>query len=295
MKKIGILGGLAWPSTVEYYAGICHLAEARHIAMGRVGPVQIPEIAIESLNITRAMSLLGSEHDEASWSAFDAYHRAGLQRLERSGAEFAVIACNTAHHRFAQITRGVAMPVLSILEVAASACAQQGLTRVLILGTAQVMTSPVFPAAFLLHGIEAKAPQGKRPLRAIAATINMLQEGRIDDAPARIRAVVRRTAVGRLKGSTAVYLGCTELPLAFPAFKHVGIFEADGIRYVNSTALHVQHAFDYATAGSIAVEAPAPRAPIHMMPMAAHANSASVEAVVHHGTADPLLHGTQHS
>lgn len=295
MKKIGILGGLAWPSTVEYYAGICHLAEARHIAMGRVGPVQIPEIAIESLNITRAMSLLGSEHDEASWSAFDAYHRAGLQRLERSGAEFAVIACNTAHHRFAQITRGVAMPVLSILEVAASACAQQGLTRVLILGTAQVMTSPVFPAAFLLHGIEARAPQGKRPLRAIEATINILQEGRIDDAGARIRAVVKRTALGHLHGDTAVYLGCTELPLAFPAFKHVGIFEADGIRYVNSTALHVQSAFAYAAASAFGQESAPRRASVHTIPKGVRANSASVEAFARHGAVERLLHSAQHN
>ncbi|MGH8147768.1 MAG: aspartate/glutamate racemase family protein [Rhodanobacteraceae bacterium] len=293
MKKIGILGGVAWPSTLEYYAGICHLAEARHIAMGRAGIVEMPEMAIESLDMARATSLLGGDHDEASWTAFDGYHRAGLQRLERSGAEFAVIACNTAHHRFAQITRGVAMPVLSILDIAASACAHLGLTRLLILGTAQVMTSHVFPAAFLLHGIEAKAPQGKRSLRAIAAAINILQEGRIDDAPARIRAVVRRTAMGHLHGSSAVYLGCTELPLAFPAFKHVGIFEADGIRYVNSTALHVQYAFDYATAGSIGAEPPRPYPPPYRIPTATYASSIGVDAIVRNGTADSLLHGAE--
>ena len=52
----------------------------------------LPEIAIESLNVATAVSLLGDDSDEASWSAFDSYHRAALRRLERSGAEFAVIA-----------------------------------------------------------------------------------------------------------------------------------------------------------------------------------------------------------
>ncbi|MGH8110844.1 MAG: aspartate/glutamate racemase family protein [Rhodanobacteraceae bacterium] len=255
MKKIGILGGLAWPSTVEYYAGFCRLAEAHHTATGHPGPAHMPELAIESLDVARAASLIGDDRDDASWSQFDAYHRAGLQRLERSGAEFAVIACNTAHHRFAQIVRGVAMPVLSIIDTAAGACVRHGVDRLLILGTEQVMASPVFRAAFLVHGIRASAPQGKRPLRAITSAIRTLQEGHLDDATECIRHIVAGTIFGRAKGSMAVYLGCTELPLAFPAMKHVGVFECDGIRYINSTALHVQAAFEHGLAGFPAVAA----------------------------------------
>ena len=62
----------------------------------------------------------------------------------------------------------------------------------------------------------------------------------------------RQHGANRLKGLSAVYLGCTELPLAFPAYKHVGVFDVDGVRYVNSTALHIQAAFEYAIAGSLA-------------------------------------------
>jgi aspartate/glutamate racemase len=47
-------------------------------------------------------------------------------------------------------------------------------------------------------------------------------------------------------GSTAAYLGCTELPLAFGANRTDEVFERDGVRYINSTALHVRAAFDCA-------------------------------------------------
>lgn len=249
MKKIGILGGLAWPSTVEYYAGLCRLAEAHRTTRGRSGTFEMPEIAIESLDITTAVTLIGDDGDEASWAAFDTYHRAGLQRLERSSAAFAVIACNTAHHRFAQITRGIGIPVLNIVEIAAMACTRMRLHRLLILGTAAVMQSAVFRATLDQYGVKATAPHDENDRRTIIATIAALQRGRIAGEAERIHAVAARNRPQQTEGM-AVYLGCTELPSAFPAHRQQVMFEAGGIRYVNSAALHIRAAFEYAIEGS---------------------------------------------
>lgn len=257
MKKIGILGGIAWPSTVEYYAGLCRLAEQHHAESGKPGPAQTPEIAIESLDLATATALLGRHDDAASWRAFDDYHRSALQRLERGGAEFGVIACNTAHHRFAEITCGVDMPVLNILDVAAAVCERLGATRVLILGTMTVMSSVVFRDAFLRRGIDARGPRRQGDRRTIVATIERLARGCDRDALRRIHEVAADPGTGP-SGSTAVYLGCTELPLAFTSNKADGVFESDGVRYINSTALHVRAAFEYATAADARV-APVPR------------------------------------
>lgn len=246
MKKIGILGGIGWPSTAEYYAGLCRLAELHHSGTGNPGPAKTPEMAIEALDLAKAAALLGSDDDEASWSAFDSYHRAGLQRLERSSAELAVIACNTAHHRFDQITRGIAIPVLSILDVATDACIELGVKEVLILGTLTVMTSKVIREAFRLRGIDSRGPDDERHRRAVLATIDALERGRIDGAAGRIHEVVVEANAGRERDATAVCLGCTELPLAFPANKRDGVFECNGIRYVNTAALHVRAAFERA-------------------------------------------------
>lgn len=243
MKKIGILGGLAWPSTAAYYTGICRLAEAHHAPSGRTDTADMPEIAIESLDIGKAIALFGNDDDDASWGAFDAYHRAGLQRLERSGAEFAVIACNTAHHRFAQITRGIAMPVLSIIEIAAAACAQRNAGRVLMLGTTQMMRSRVLREVFSRHGTTAAAPRSRAARQIVIDIIEALKTGHIEGAAERIRAVA---GTGRPGAPTFVYLGCTELPLAFPEYQNEGVFEIGDTHFINSTALHVRAAFDYA-------------------------------------------------
>lgn len=243
MKKIGILGGIGWPSTIEYYAGLCTLVESgaqpgHHATM--------PEIAIESLDLSKAESLVGRGDDEDSWLAFDAYHRAALQRLERGGADFAVIACNTAHHRLAQIERGLAIPILGIVDAAADACAEYGLHDVLMLGTRTVMASAVFRDAFRRRGIHAYAPAEQRHQQSVLAAIDALSRGRDDGASERIRSVIRESHLQAASG--AVYLGCTELPLAFPAHKRQGVFEIDGIRCINSTALHIRAAFEFAIA-----------------------------------------------
>ena len=240
VKKIGILGGIGWPSTIEYYAGLCTLAESRNREQGRCA--EMPEIVIESLDLSKAERLVGSDDDEESWLAFDAYHRSALQRLERGGADFAIIACNTAHHRLRQVERGLGIPVLGIVDAAADACAAHGVEDVLILGTRTVMTSAVFRDVFRRRGIRARAPQEECHQRNVLAAIDALSRGRDGGASENLERVIRE-AVGE---STAVYLGCTELPLAFPAHKHEGLFEFDGVRCINSTALHIRAAFEFA-------------------------------------------------
>jgi aspartate racemase len=242
-KKIGILGGIGWPSTVEYYAGLCRLAESRNRVQDRA---QMPEMAIESLDLAKMEALVGSDADEDSWLAFDAYHRAALQRLERGGADFVVIACNTAHHRLTQIERGLAIPVLGIVDVAADACVGRGIRGVLILGTRTVMASSVFREAFRQRGIDARAPAEERHWRMVLASIDALSRGLDDGASGRIRQVIVESALHQADPSYAVYLGCTELPLAFPEHKHESMFEIDGIHCVNSTALHIRAAFEFA-------------------------------------------------
>jgi aspartate racemase len=246
VNKIGILGGIAWPSTVEYYAGLCRLAERRHADMGLPGPARMPEMAIEALDLARATALLGHDGDETSWLAFDEYHRAGLRRLERAGAAFAVIACNTAHHRLDRITRDMDMPVISIIDVAAEACLRLGVDRLLILGTRTVMTSNPFRNAFRQRGIDACGPPHPHQVRSILSTIEALEHCCTRGAADRIREVVAGMPENGKPGSTAAYLGCTELPLAFGANRTDEVFERDGVRYINSTALHVRAAFDCA-------------------------------------------------
>lgn len=168
MKKIGIVGGTAWVSTVEYYAAIC--------AIGEDAGVQ-PEFSIESIDNARAQAYIGSFNDEPSWERFDAYYRAALENVERAGAQVALLAANTPHHRFAAITAGIGIPVVSIIDAVARTCASLGQNRLLLLGTALTMSSSVMRARYGEHGIDVVTPPASEH-PAIVALIERLQRGR---------------------------------------------------------------------------------------------------------------------
>ena len=248
MKRIGIVGGVGWQSTVEYYAGLCRLSEQRGAAeKDRRGPLT-PEICIESLDLHTAFALLGRDEDEQSWCGFDEYHRAALRRLQASNVEVAVIASNTPHHRFASITSGIAIPVLSILDATAQEAVRMGVSRVLVLGTALTMQSRMYPDAFLPYGIEAASPANVETRAAVVEIIKELHLRRIAGAGKRIHALANDAFGGRFPDATAVCLACTELPLAFPSASAEASFEQEGIRYLNTTAAHIRALFDFANA-----------------------------------------------
>jgi len=234
MKKIGIVGGVAWRSTLDYYSEICRRCE-------ECPTPSAPEISIESLDHTKAVSYLGIDGDEKSWLQFDEYHRAALQRLEASGAGLALIASNSPHHRLEAIVRGVRIPVISIFEAVAKESGRMGATDVLILGTALTMSSQVFQKEFAKRGIKASGPDDPN-LRSMTIQLTEdLQQGKLNGAADRLR------NIAKLSSRNVVCLACTELPLAFPQQKSLPTFEQDNILYINSTIVHVNAALSFAT------------------------------------------------
>jgi aspartate racemase len=228
VKKIGIVGGVAWQSTVHYYSELCCRSERRCVAPNVPGAPSTPEISIESLDLALAISYLGSD-DEQSWSQFDWYHRAALLRLEASGVDFALIACNSAHHRFDAIVRGVRIPVISIVEATAKQSARIGARQVLLLGTALTMRSLQFREAFAKYGVEATGPADEAVRAMTTELVADLQRGRLAGASDRLVQIARRSFDSQLARRPVVCLACTELPLAFDAMKTLPIFECDNI------------------------------------------------------------------
>lgn len=242
MKKIGLVGGLGWRSAVEYYAGICELAEARQKKSG-AGAAGLPEISIESLDLATAVGLLGSDDNEASWERFDAYHRQALLRLAAAGADFALIASNTPHHRLAAIARGIAIPVLDLFQLSAQAAAQAAVTEVVVLGTPATMSSERFRAEFARRNIRVIVPLPEIKAQ-IASLIARLQCGADAEAGDELDRVARRCLRSCRSAAPAVCLACTELPLAFPESKLEGCFVRNGIRYIGTPAVHIRAAVE---------------------------------------------------
>lgn len=244
-QKIGILGGTGWPSTALYYAELCRRSEARALATDASIVPSTPEMCIESLDLRHAVSLIGTDGDEASWEHFDAYHRLALIRLEASGARIALMASNTPHHRFASIVEGVGISVINMFEAVAAHCASAGHDQVLIIGTALTMRSPALREAFHGYGIDAQAPDDPREREAVLDVIAQLQRGHADGAAQRVSSTVQSAWARQFSGQPVVCLACTELPLAFVAFQGYSTFDRDGVHYVNTPIIHIETALEY--------------------------------------------------
>jgi aspartate racemase len=246
MKKIGIVGGVAWLSTVDYYSEICRRSERWHLARNPRAVSSTPEMSIESLDLNKAISYFGNDDDEESWSQFDDYHRGALRRLEASGADFALMASNTAHHRYVSIVHGIGIPVISIVDAVAKESARIGASEVLILGTALTMKSPTFRDGFAKYGVAATGPHDEATRALTVRLITELQLGQLDGATIQLGRIVRRAFDWPFGAQPVVCLACTELPLAFPEEKMLQTFEYDGVLYINSAAVHINAAFDFA-------------------------------------------------
>lgn len=240
IKKIGIIGGVAWPSTIDYYRLICQGANAHFRAQGHGSPRPTPWIAIESVNQAETRRLRGNP-DGTGWERFDAVFRDAFLRLQAAGCDFGIIASNTPHARLHAIREGLDLPVIDMIEANARATAELGVSQALVLGTSVTMRGTRYAEALRTCGVEPNPPLPEAEIEAMQALIdNEFYEGGTPAGTTRLLDVCRRHV--RDPGQTAILLACTELPLAFPDHCDDAVFESADLRFVNTTAVHAKAA-----------------------------------------------------
>ena len=148
VRTLGIVGGIAPASTVDYYRSI--IAAWRE----QRGDDSYPSIVINSINLSRLVELVtGNRLGElAEWLV------AEVERLARAGADMGMLASNTPHIVFDEVARASPIPLLSIVEAAAEAAEGMGLRTVGLLGTRYTMQGRFYPDAFAGRGIKVVAP-----------------------------------------------------------------------------------------------------------------------------------------
>ncbi|MEM6387894.1 MAG: aspartate/glutamate racemase family protein [Pseudomonadota bacterium] len=239
MKKIGIIGGAAWPSTLEYYRLLCEGAVERHEAAGRSGLAPTPPMIIESLVMAETRALRGRVGDEASWRAYDDVIRDALTRLDNAGCDFAIIANNTMHSRLNSFRRGLNIEILSILDVMADAVVESGATRAVVLGTPVTMRSDDYGKVLDERQIAIYRGFSEGEIDRMQQVIDAEFHGQTATETGRRFLLKLCEAHVAEPDKTPVILACTELPLAFPEFSGVPEFQSDGFKFVNTTAVHV--------------------------------------------------------
>ena len=216
---IGLIGGMSWESSAEYYRII------NQAVRNRLGGLRSARCLMWSFDFGEIEALQhAGRWDDATALMIDA-----AQRLERGGADFFLICTNTMHRMADQVQSAVRIPLLHIADPTAERIKVQGIKRVGLLGTAFTMEQDFYKGR-LQHrfGLDVLVPEADD--RAIVHQIiyDELVQGRVESASRNAYgAVIARLIEG---GAEAVILGCTEIMLLVkPEDSPVPLFDTTGI------------------------------------------------------------------
>ncbi|MEX2550693.1 MAG: amino acid racemase [Nitriliruptoraceae bacterium] len=201
MRTLGLLGGMAWPSTLDAYRWI-------NQEIGRrLGGVHSARLLLWSADFAEIERLQA----RGEWEAAGALLADAGQRLERAGAEGLVLCTNTMHKVAPTIEAATTIPLLHIADATADAVVADGVSRVLLLGTRFTMEEPFLLDRLRGRGLDVLVPDAADRKTVHDVIYTELVHGHIEDASREVyRAVVQRALA---RGATGVIAGCTEIEL----------------------------------------------------------------------------------
>jgi aspartate racemase len=229
MRRIGLIGGLAWPST-EIYHRLINEDVGR-----RLGGSHSAALVIWSEDFEHISALQRA----GDWEQAGKELAAGAQALERAGAELVAITANTMHLVADQVREAVGIPLIHLMEVAADAAAGAGLRTLGLVGTRYTMTSRLYQDACEPRGVSVVVPDADDQTAVHDLIYDELTLGRVPAAGKYTMLEVSDRLIAA--GADGVVLGCSELGLVLaPGALPVPVLDA--------TALHARAIVDAALA-----------------------------------------------
>jgi aspartate racemase len=222
---IGMLGGMSWESTAEYYR------LANELVRERLGGLHSARLMLASVDFADIEPLqVGGDWDEAGQILADA-----AKGLEVGGADLLVICSNTMHRVAGRVEDAVRIKLLHLADVTAQAVIRAGLRSVGLLGTAFTMEQAFYRDRLAGHGLTVLVPPPADRAEVHRFIYDELCLGEIREESRQIyRDVILRLCEAGAKG---IVLGCTEIELLISApDSPVPVFP--------STRLHVEAAVD---------------------------------------------------
>lgn len=218
-QVIGLIGGMSWKSSAEYYRLINEGVRAQ------LGGLHSARCLMWSFDFADIEVLQRTDRwDEAAALMVDA-----AQRLERAGADFLVIATNTMHIAAPQVQAATRLDLLHIADPTAARIKAAGLRRVGLLGTAFTMEQDFYKGRLAgRHGLEVLVPESSDRATVHRIIYEELVQGRILDASRQAyRQVIDRLVA---RGAEAIILGCTEIMLLVsPEDSPVPLYDTTGL------------------------------------------------------------------
>jgi aspartate racemase len=198
MKKIGLVGGISWVSTIDYY---------RYINTGineRLGGLNFAECILYSLNFNDIQS--------RGWNnSYDLLFDA-CKKLEQTGADAILLCANTAHQFIEKLEEKIEVPIIDIVAATATTIEKYGFKTVGLLGTKFTMEMDFFKSGLKKKGIKTLIPELQDTRNYIQQTVKEeLGKGIIKQETKKGYISISNELIAN--GAEAIILGCTEIPM----------------------------------------------------------------------------------
>jgi aspartate racemase len=230
VKRIGLLGGMSWESTLEYYRLINQLVAEQ------LGGLHSADCLLRSVDFADIEVL----QREDRWAEAGETLAREAQELERAGAELLVLCTNTMHKVAAEIELAITIPFVHIADTTAAAVHGDGLQRVGLLATAYTMEQDFYVGRLRdQHGLQVITPNPDDRKIVHDVIYDELCRGIVSDLS---REKYRRIMASLAEqGADGILLGCTEIDLLVGA-------EDSPVPVYDTTRLHAERAVTLALA-----------------------------------------------
>jgi aspartate racemase len=228
MKTIGLIGGMSWESSAEYYRLINEAVKRR---LGGLHSAQSLLLSVDFAGIEKLQR--DGRWDEAARQLADA-----ARQLELGGADFLVLCTNTMHRVAEEIAAAVHIPLLHIADATAEHVKARGLTSVGLLGTRYTMEQGFYRGRLTeLHGLDVLVPDSDGRKVVHEVIYDELVLGMVEQQSRAAYGEIMAELVAR--GAQAIVLGCTE----------IGLLVGDGdasVPLLDTTRIHAEKAVEAA-------------------------------------------------
>lgn len=228
MKKIGLVGGTSWASTIDYYRIINEGVNER------LGGLNFAECIIYSVNF-EDFRRFNAAHN---WDGTYELLAGAALNLKKAGADLLLLGANTAHIVADSIAETVQLPLIDIRVAAARAIHARGLKKLGLLGTKYTMELDFYKDTLRESGLEVIIPGHQADRDFIEETLlHELGKGIITDKTKLAYLQLCNQLIA--EGAEGIILGCTEIPLIIQQ-------EDLPVPVFNTTLIHSMAAVDYA-------------------------------------------------
>lgn len=206
LKTIGMLGGMSWTSSVEYYRVINRTVQER------MGGSNSAKIIMHSVNFAEMYDIL----EKGGWDTVGDEVVEIARRVQGAGADFFILAVNTVHIVADRVEAALDIPLLHIADTTAEAIKAAGMKKIGLLGTKYTMLEDFYRVRLKeKHGIDVVIP-GEEDVERINTIIfeELVREKFLDESRDASLAIIDKLIAD---GAEGIVLGCTELPLLISA------------------------------------------------------------------------------